>query len=44
MAGSNNDESIIDLLKYIYDTQYDKIIRGIDINLTFNIILYNTGE
>ena len=42
MAGSKNPGAIDDLLKYVHDTQHEKIIRAIAIALA--LIVYNAGE
>ena len=42
MAGSKDAGAIDDLLKYVHDTQHEKIIRAIAIALA--LIVYNAGE
>lgn len=42
MAGSKDAGAIDDLLKYVHDTQHEKIIRAIAIALS--LIVYNAGE
>ena len=42
MAGSKDPGAIDDLLKYVHDTQHEKIIRAIAISLA--LIVYNAGE
>ena len=42
MAGSKDPGAIDDLIKYVHDTQHEKIIRAIAIALA--LIVYNAGE
>ena len=42
MAGSKDEGAIDDLMKYVHDTQHEKIIRAIAIALA--LIVYNVGE
>ncbi len=42
MVGSKDENAIDDLMKYVHDTQHEKIIRAIAIALA--LIVYNAGE
>ena len=42
MVGSKDEGAIDDLMKYVHDTQHEKIIRAIAIALA--LIVYNAGE
>ena len=42
MVGSKDESAIDDLIKYVHDTQHEKIIRAIAIALA--LIVYNAGE
>ena len=42
MVGSKDESAIDDLIKYVHDTQHEKIIRAIAIALA--LIVYNSGE